>query len=115
MEKKPQRAADILNTDNDIFDCQDTDSNDTIKDDSYEDDTVVSKDKYDKHKQLKFKKIETSTKENGTGEKAVASGEVDKPVADVTPVDKNYQPRIMKHTTTDPNKKGLCVLVVCFC
>ncbi len=104
MDKKPQRAEDLLKTNNEIL--FDSDSNSG----SYEDDTVISKEQYDKHKQLTFKKIETTTtpapikSDEAICEKIETSEVV---VSEVKATEKNRQPRIIKYETVDSIKKGI--------
>ncbi len=110
MEKKPQRAEELLKTNAQIL--FDSDSNSG----SYEDDTVVSKDKYDKHKQLTFKKIESETTSVITKNEEVKSEEIDKSqvtseVKTVVEENKNRQPKIIKYETVEVCKKGIDLIV----
>jgi hypothetical protein len=106
-KKKPQRAEDILNSNNNIFECQDSDSNSV----SYEDDTVVSKGKYDKHKQLTFQKSEFPVTSKIENSETILKSEVPVPVA--KSVEKNAQPKVIKYETLDSIKKD-CFLRVSY-
>ena len=101
MEKKPQRAEDLLKTNNEIL--FDSDSNS----DSYEDDTVISKEKYDKHKQLTFKKIETTTTPAPIKSDVAICEQIETSEVVVKATEKNRQPRIIKYETVDSSKKGM--------